>query len=273
MKPQSTQMTRENSMYQSTPTNQVARKSSLWSWIMLIALSVVGLLAASGCAEPVYQSSASVNINVDQEPQDPAKKTEQTGEKTTAKMTDKNDDKKAKMETATFGAGCFWCVEAIFQQLEGVKAVRSGYMGGHVDNPTYKQVCTGTTGHAEVIQVDFDPDVISFEELLEVFWKTHDPTTLNQQGADTGTQYRSAVFFHNKTQKERAEFYKKKLNEAKAFSSPIVTEVSEATKMYVAEDYHQNYFNNNQGNPYCRAVIPPKLEKLKRIFGDKLKKK
>ncbi|MEL7496328.1 MAG: peptide-methionine (S)-S-oxide reductase MsrA [Planctomycetota bacterium] len=176
------------------------------------------------------------------------------------------------METATFGAGCFWCVEAVFQQLEGVEKVKSGYMGGSVENPTYKEVCGGTTGHAEVIQVEFDANVIGFDDLLQVFWKTHDPTTLNRQGADVGTQYRSAVFFHSESQKELAEMYKKKLNEAKAFPNPIVTEVTEASKFYVAEDYHQNYFNNNQGNPYCRAVIPPKLEKLKKVFGDKLKK-
>lgn len=175
-------------------------------------------------------------------------------------------------ETATFGAGCFWCVEAVFQQIEGVTAVKSGYMGGHVDNPTYKQVCGGMTGHAEVTQIEFNPNKISFDELLQVFWKTHDPTTLNQQGADVGTQYRSAVFYHNETQKEKAESYKQKLNDAKAFDNPIVTEIVPAVKMYVAEDYHQNYFNENPGNPYCRMVISPKLEKLKAVFGDKLKK-
>jgi peptide-methionine (S)-S-oxide reductase len=173
---------------------------------------------------------------------------------------------------ATFAAGCFWCVEAVFKMLDGVQRVESGYMGGQTDNPTYEQVCTGKTGHAEVIQITFDSDKISFKDLLEVFWKTHDPTTLNRQGNDKGTQYRSAVFYHNTKQKELAEKYKQELNEAKAFPNPIVTEITEVSKMYVAEDYHQDYFALNQSNPYCRAVIPPKLEKLKKVFGDKLKK-
>ena len=175
------------------------------------------------------------------------------------------------LKKATFGAGCFWCVEAVFLQLKGVQTVKSGYMGGETENPTYEEVCTGQTGHAEVIEIEYDPQTISFKELLEVFWKTHDPTTLNQQGADKGTQYRSAVFYHDDEQKELAETYKAKLDEAKAFPKPIVTEITEATTMYVAEDYHQDYFNLNQGNPYCRAVIPPKLEKLKAVFGEKLK--
>lgn len=190
----------------------------------------------------------------------------------TSASTDKMDDKKMeKMETATFGAGCFWCVEAVFQRLKGVQAVRSGYMGGRTPNPTYDDICTGLTGHAEVIQVDFDPSTISFAELLEVFWSTHDPTTLNRQGNDRGTQYRSAVFFHNEAQQAAAEKYKQELNEAKAFPNPIVTEIVAAKKMYVAEDYHQNYYNRNPNQGYCRAIIPSKLEKLKKVFGDKLK--
>jgi peptide-methionine (S)-S-oxide reductase len=176
-----------------------------------------------------------------------------------------------EMETATFGAGCFWCVEAVFQKLKGVATVKSGYMGGRVPNPTYKDVCSGLTGHAEVIQIEFDPAVISFAELLEVFWSTHDPTTLNRQGADVGTQYRSAIFYHSEEQRASAEKYKKQLNENEAFPDPIVTEIVEAKKMYVAEDYHQNYFNNNPNQPYCRAIIPAKLEKLKKVFADKLK--
>ena len=176
-----------------------------------------------------------------------------------------------KLETATFAAGCFWCVEAVFQLLDGVESVKSGYMGGEVDNPTYEQVCQGTTGHAEIIEIEFDPAKITFKDLLEVFWKTHDPTTLNQQGGDRGTQYRSAIFYHNDEQKQLAETYKSKLNEEKAFPNPIVTEITAASTMYVAEAYHQNYFNDNQGNPYCRAVIPPKLEKLRKVFGEKLK--
>jgi peptide-methionine (S)-S-oxide reductase len=192
-----------------------------------------------------------------------------TGKQKTAKAEAAKDEN--KMEIATFGAGCFWCVEAVFQQLDGVESVMPGYMGGQVENPTYKQVCTGTTGHAEVIQIKFDPNVISFSELLYVFWKTHDPTTLNRQGADVGTQYRSAVFYHNDEQKAAAEEIKKKLNDENHFGLPVVTEISAASKMYEAEDYHQNYFNENPGNPYCRNVIPPKLDKLKKYFGDKLK--
>jgi peptide-methionine (S)-S-oxide reductase len=176
-------------------------------------------------------------------------------------------------EKATFGAGCFWCVEAVFQQLKGVHSVTSGYMGGHVKNPTYAQVCSKTTGHAEVVQLEFDPNVISFDELLEVFWKTHDPTTPDQQGVDRGPQYRSAVFYHSDAQKETAESYKKKLNDANAFPNPVVTEITAASEMYVAEAEHQNFWNENPGSGYCRVNIPPKLEKLRQVFGDKLKDK
>ena len=247
-----------------------------------------------------------------------------------------NLEKAGEMEKATFGGGCFWCVEAVFLELKGVKSVKSGYMGGEVflktdggtdyslkdvepagyyglsvflngkkmrasqdyefagrgrkmelrmakpvsiedelyvvvDDPTYEQVCSKMSGHAEVIQIEYDPAVISFDVLLQVFWKTHDPTTLNRQGNDVGPQYRSAVFFHNDTQREKASTYKKKLNETMAFPNPVVTEVSQATKFYEAEDYHQNYFKSNPGNPYCRMLIPPKLEKLKAVFGDQLK--
>lgn len=176
-----------------------------------------------------------------------------------------------KTEIATFGAGCFWCVEAIFQQLDGVETVESGYSGGDLKNPTYKDITTGLTGHAEVIQLTYNPDVISFDELLEVFWGTHDPTTLNRQGADVGTQYRSAVFYHTEKQKQLAEKYKKELNDAKAFARPIVTEVTAFKKFYKAENYHQNYYNNNSSQGYCRVVIKPKLDKLKKVFKDKLK--
>ncbi len=178
-----------------------------------------------------------------------------------------------RMETATLGAGCFWCVESVFLRLKGVESVKSGYMGGYIDNPTYQQVCTGQTGHAEVVQIVYDANQISFDELLEVFWQTHDPTTLNQQGPDFGTQYRSAVFYHNEQQRELAEHYKAKLIEAKAFRKPIVTEIVAAQKFYVAEDYHQDFFNQNPGNPYCRAQIPSKLRKLEKVFKDKLKDK
>jgi len=149
------------------------------------------------------------------------------------------------METATFGAGCFWCVEAISQNLQGVTQVVSGYTGGTVDNPTYRQVCEGTTGHAEVTQITFDPNLISFKELLEVFWKTHDPTTANRQGNDVGTQYRSAIFYHNQAQKEEAQMMKTLLEENKVWQEPIVTEISPLPKFYPAENYHQNYFNQN----------------------------
>lgn len=173
---------------------------------------------------------------------------------------------------ATFGAGCFWCVETIFLTLKGVKIVVSGYMGGHGDYPTYKQVCTGTTGYAEVCQITYDPNVISYPELLQVFWKVHDPTTLNSQGADHGTQYRSVIYCHNDEQKKQAEFYKKELEKTKAYDAPIVTEISAASKFYPAEDYHQNYYALNGSQPYCKFVIQPKVEKFKKAFAAKLKK-
>ena len=176
------------------------------------------------------------------------------------------------IDTATFATGCFWCTEAIFEQLSGVVKVTSGYSGGKVEKPTYKEVCTGETGHAECVQVLYEPDKISFDELLEVFWQVHDPTTLNRQGADEGTQYRSAIFYHNAAQKEKAEKYKKELDDSGAFSKPIVTEISPATKFYPAEDYHQEYYANNKNtNPYCAVVIRPKLEKFQKVFGKKIK--
>lgn len=174
-------------------------------------------------------------------------------------------------QVATFGNGCFWCTEAIFQRLNGVEKVVSGYSGGNVKNPTYKEVCSGLTGHAEVIQITYDPKKISFDELLEVFWKTHDPTTLNRQGADVGTQYRSAVFYHNEEQKELATAYRKKLDASGAFDNPIVTEVTPFTEFYPAENYHQNYFNLNGTEPYCSFVIQPKIEKFQKVFKSKLK--
>lgn len=190
------------------------------------------------------------------------------GEPTTM-TTDKKEQ--AGLQIATFGNGCFWCTEAIFQQLNGVEKVVSGYMGGRVKNPTYKEVCSGLTGHAEVIQISYDPAKITFDELLEVFWKTHDPTTLNRQGADVGTQYRSAVFYHNDAQKALAIDYRKKLDESGAFDNPIVTEVTAASEFYPAEDYHQNYYNLNGDAPYCSYVIQPKIEKFKKVFKSKLK--
>lgn len=177
----------------------------------------------------------------------------------------------AKLETATFASGCFWCTEAVFQNLRGVKSVVSGYSGGKGENPTYEDVCTGRTGHAEVIQVTFDPKVISFDELLKVFWQTHDPTTPNQQGHDIGTQYRSAVFYHNDEQRDVAEKYKKQLDAAKTFAKPIVTEITPFTKFYPAEKYHQNYFNQNPAQSYCQFVIRPKVEKFNKEFKALLK--
>lgn len=177
-----------------------------------------------------------------------------------------------KTDTATFGTGCFWCTEAIFQQLDGVISATSGYSGGTVDNPTYKQVCDGNTGHAEVIQVVYDPSKITFDELLEAFWQSHDPTTLNRQGNDVGPQYRSVIFYHNEEQKQKAEKYKAELDKSKAFDNPIVTEISPFSKFYVAENYHQEYYDKNGSAPYCYYVIRPKLEKFKKVFKDKLKK-
>jgi peptide-methionine (S)-S-oxide reductase len=181
------------------------------------------------------------------------------------------DSPSAGMAKATFGAGCFWCTEAVFQNLKGVQSVVSGYTGGAVKNPTYEQVCTGTTGHAEAIQVAYDPSVITYEELLEVFWQTHDPTTRDQQGNDYGPQYRSAIFYHTDEQKRLAEHYKKKLDAAGLFSAPIVTEIEPFTEFYRAEAYHQNYFNQHSTQPYCRAIIRPKMDKMKKLFSDKLK--
>lgn len=176
-------------------------------------------------------------------------------------------------DTATFGAGCFWCVEAIFQQVEGVLKVTSGYCGGHVLNPTYEQVCSKTTGHAEVVQLVYDPAVISYDELLEIFWQTHDPTTLNRQGNDVGPQYRSVVFYHNEEQRRKAEYYKNELNKSGAFDKPIVTTIEPYKNYFEAEDYHQNYYNlNKNSNPYCYYVIKPKLEKFEKVFKDKLRK-
>ncbi len=175
-----------------------------------------------------------------------------------------------KTDTAIFGAGCFWCVEAIFQRLKGVESIESGYTGGTVENPSYKQVCTGETGHAEVAKIIFNPDIISFNDLLEVFWTTHDPTTLNQQGADIGTQYRSAVFYLNDEQKMQAEKSKSEIA-TQIWDGTIVTEITPLKKFYKAEDYHQNYFNQNSEQSYCRFVINPKLEKFRKKFKDKIK--
>jgi peptide-methionine (S)-S-oxide reductase len=175
------------------------------------------------------------------------------------------------IEIATFGGGCFWCTEAVFEGLKGVISVESGYSGGFVKNPSYREVCDGTTGHAEVIQIRFSPDIISYEELLLIFFNVHDPTTLNQQGADVGTQYRSAIFYHNDTQKKVSESVIEKLTKDSSFSNPIVTQIQKFTVFYIAEDYHQDYFANNPNAAYCSRVIKPKVDKFTKKYSDKLK--
>ncbi len=176
------------------------------------------------------------------------------------------------IEVATFGNGCFWCTEAVFSKLNGVISVESGYSGGEMINPDYKSVCSGTTGHAECLQIKFNPNIISFTDLLEVFWKTHDPTTLNRQGGDVGTQYRSVIFYHNDIQKKEAETYKFQLDQSGIYNNPIVTEISAAAIFYPAENYHQDYFENNGSNPYCQLVVRPKVEKFKKSFDRLIKK-
>jgi peptide-methionine (S)-S-oxide reductase len=180
-------------------------------------------------------------------------------------------DEKRETRLATFGNGCFWCSEAIFQRLNGVEKAVPGYSGGYRENPTYEQVCTGTTGHAESIQITYDPARVSYDQLLEVFWKTHDPTTLNRQGDDVGTQYRSVIFYHDAEQKRLAEAYKGKLEAEHIWNRPIVTEIMPFARFWPAEDYHQNYYNNNTSKGYCSLVITPKVEKFRKIFKDRLK--
>ena len=181
------------------------------------------------------------------------------------------ETKEAGFKFAVFAGGCFWYTEAIFSQLKGVRKVVAGYSGGKVSNPTYSQVCTGVTGHAECTQITYDPEQVTFAELLEVFWTTHDPTTLNRQGADSGTQYRSAIFYTDEHQKQEAIAYKEKLDKEKIWSDPIITEITKFEKFYPAEDYHQEYYKSNPNQGYCRIVITPKIEKFKKIFADKLK--
>lgn len=177
-----------------------------------------------------------------------------------------------ELQIATLGSGCFWCTEAFFLKLKGVESVESGYSGGKVKNPTYREICTGMTGHAEVVQVTFNPKEISYEDILEVFWNTHDPTTLNKQGADEGTQYRSVVFYHTDPQKKIAEQYKIQLDKSKVFKNPVVTEITPFSVFYKAEDYHQNYFALNPNQGYCQFVILPKVEKFNKQYAAKLKK-
>ena len=181
--------------------------------------------------------------------------------------------KASNLETITVGGGCYWCVEAVYENLNGVKSVVSGFSGGKVANPTYEEVCTGTTGHAEVVQITYDKNVTNINEIFQVFFTVHDPTTLNRQGADVGTQYRSVIFYKNEEQKKAAQSIIAELNKAKVYDSPIVTKVEPFTKFYKAEDYHQNYYANNKNQPYCKRVIQPKMAKFEKVFKDKLKKK
>jgi peptide-methionine (S)-S-oxide reductase len=228
------------------------------------------LLLACGCERtPILESTAMAADN----PSD-SKKTPTTasGEPASATGSSKTTNA-AQLQTATFGEGCFWCCEAVFQRLRGVKSVISGYSGGNVDKPTYEQVCSGRTGHAEVIQITYDPNEIKFEDLLKVFWQTHDPTTPNQQGHDIGTQYRSAVFYHDEEQQRVAEAYKKQLDKSGAFKKPIVTEITPIKNFFPAENYHQDYFNLNPSQRYCEFVIRPKIEKLNKDFKALLKDK
>jgi peptide-methionine (S)-S-oxide reductase len=191
--------------------------------------------------------------------------------KSSTPNTIKMEAKESGSKIAVFAGGCFWCTEAMFSQLKGVQKVVSGYSGGKKANPTYEEVCTGLTGHAECTQITYDPKLISFAELLEVFWMTHDPTTLNRQGADSGTQYRSAIFYTDEEQKQEAIAYKAKLDKEKIWIDPIVTEITKFEKFYPAENYHQKYYQSNPDQGYCRIVITPKIEKFKKIFADKLK--
>lgn len=224
------------------------------------------LLILSGCGTPAELDSASVKSD---NTAPVAEASDKTGSNTNPDATPSTN---MTTELATFGGGCFWCTEAVFQQIVGVEKVVSGYSNGNVPNPTYRQVCTGETGHAEVIQITFNPAKVPYVKLLEVFFKTHDPTTLNQQGADRGTQYRSGVYYHSDEQRQQAESVKKKLDESGAFNDPIVTEIVAIDEYYPAEDDHQNYYNLNAKNDgYCQFVIVPKIEKFKKTFADLLK--
>jgi peptide-methionine (S)-S-oxide reductase len=228
---------------------------------ILLSFTTIVITAFTSCAQnstATNQSTANKNNTMDN---------------TSTAATKDTHISNVSTDTATFANGCFWCTEAIFEELEGVISATSGYTGGKTENPTYKQVCTGETGHAECLQIVYDPKKISFDELLEVFWETHDPTTLNRQGNDVGTQYRSGIFYHNEEQRQKAEKYKDALNKSGAFDKPIVTEITPFTKFFAAEDYHQQYFDNNENaNPYCKIVIRPKVDKFRKVFKDKLKK-
>ena len=213
------------------------------SWLGLVPAFLGGFLLASSSSAAPKESSGS-------------------SEASKTVKTDSTSPTDPKLETATFGGGCFWCVEAVLERLKGVKEVSSGYMGGHVDHPTYEQVCQKNTGHAEVVQVKFDPAQLNYADLLDVFFQSHDPTTLNRQGNDVGPQYRSVIFYHSPEQKNIAEQKKALIGTLGIFKNPVVTEITAASKFWEAEDYHQDYFRNNPGNGYCNFMIPPKLQKL-----------
>jgi peptide-methionine (S)-S-oxide reductase len=232
-------------------------------FLVLLAVSV----QLSACGESASSSANSSNTNAQIE-SEMSNTSSQVYQSTSSALNEKRADDLAE---ATFGSGCFWCTEAYFERLEGVKAVISGYSGGHVKNASYKQVCSGLTGHAEVTRIVYDPAVISFAELLEVFWATHDPTTLNRQGNDVGTQYRSVIFYHDEEQKQIAELSLQAAEQSGAWSDPIVTEISPLINWIEAEKEHQDFFENNPYNGYCQVVLVPKLEKFKKTFADKLK--
>jgi len=227
------------------------------------------MMRAADESSPVGQAS---NLPIGEESQAGSSRHGAEPTATRPKQSDAEQDNSSGAGIATFGAGCFWCVEAVFQQVNGVLSVESGYCGGSVENPTYRQICEGNTGHAEVCQIRYDPSKITFDELLEIFWKTHDPTTLNRQGNDIGTQYRSVVFYHNQQQKLLAEQRRQQLDAAGVWREPVVTEISPSTKFYKAEDYHQNYYRDNPSEGYCRFIIQPKVEKFRAVFKDRVKK-
>lgn len=246
------------------------RFSSLLSLAVCLMMSAAAL-GISGCSSATNSEAPPVAVDPDvSEELNPATN---VGDESVEPSSVAVSDLSAvpKQQTATFGAGCFWCVEAVFEQLKSVENVRSGYAGGNPEDATYQLVSNGATKHAEVIQFEFDPSIITYEELLEVFWTSHDPTTLNRQGNDVGTQYRSAIFFHDDEQRKLAESYKKRLNDKNAFGSPIVTEIVPFDGFYSAEGYHQDYFAQNSNQPYCRFVVRPKVEKVRKVFADKLR--
>jgi peptide-methionine (S)-S-oxide reductase len=234
--------------------------------LLSVTVALLGLALATSCTA---RPKETVELSSEKNISSPTERKTTMAESQSTPAAGETETIASGTAIATFGTGCFWCTEAVFQRLEGVVSVVSGYSNGKVKNPSYKEVCSGETG----LQITYDPAKISFKDLLEVFWKVHDPTTLNRQGNDAGTQYRSAIFYHNDEQKQLAEKYKKELGASGAFSNPIVTEITAAETFYKAEDYHQNYYNDNPGQGYCAFVIRPKLEKFEAVFKDKLKKK